>query len=61
MCVSLPVTQNEQPRGFLVQIEFQRRVNSLFKKKQKKNNLIKFPCTVMYLKLHANTMQMQQN
>lgn len=32
MCVSLPVAQNEQPRGCLVQIKFQQGVNSHGKK-----------------------------
>lgn len=32
MCVSLPVTQNELPRGCLVQIKFQRGMNSHKKK-----------------------------
>ena len=58
MCVSLPVTQNEQPRGCLVQIKFQQGVNS---HEKKGSHLIKLPCMVMYLKLHANTMQMQKN
>lgn len=55
MCVSLPVTQTALPRACLVQMKFRWGANTL------QRNPIKLPCLVMYPKLHANTMQMQQN
>lgn len=55
-CVSPPVVENEQPRGRSMQIQFQRRVNSLYW-----GALIKLPRLFVYSELHANTMQMQKN
>lgn len=54
-CVGPPVVENEQPRGCLMQIQFQQRVNSLYRA-----DLIKLPRLFVYPELHANTMQMQK-